>query len=210
MEKEEIKKILIDSVNSFDNIDKYEMIGIFGAITKEGEKFADLDLISFSDNKVHNKFRDHLVDKFEEVGIKIRLFETVTKKPEVGNNVLLVHDLHYSNINDFLKKEWKIIINAIIEDTDLIYGNNIIGNLPKQKISKKDLCSPFIKWTKKINTEREFKLFKEHILKHLSNDFYEYGFRKEGDHFESILNSDENWKVRLDKVREVLKVINFK
>ena len=206
MEKEKIKRILIDSINSFENIASYEMIGIFGSITDEGKEFEDLDLVSMGDNRVHKKFRDYLIKRFKEEGIKIKFFLTITEKPEADKKVLLVHDLHYSNIRDLLCKEWKIIIDVMRKDLLVLYGNNIIRDLPKQKISKNDLFLPFLKWIKNIDNYNKYELFEDNILKHLKKDFYDYGFKEEGDRIKKIFNSDEDWKIKLDKIKEILMV----
>ena len=148
-----------------------------------------MDLVSIGDNRIHIKFRDYLRKRFEEEGIKIKFFLTITEKPEADEKVLLVHDLHYSTINELLDKEWKIIINVMRKNLLVLYGNNIIRELTKQKISKKDLFLPFLKWIKNINNYNKYKLFEDYIITHLKKDFYDYGFIREGDRIKKNFNS---------------------
>jgi len=205
MENEKIKQILIDSIDSFKNIDGYEMIGIFGSITKEKEEFGDLDLVSIGENRIHKKFKNHLIKQYSNNGFNIRFFESIVNKPNLDNNILLIHDLHYGSKEEFLKKEWKIIINVMRENVKVLYGNDIIRELPKQKISKKDICLPFLKWVDNINNNKDYILFENYILLYLKKDFYDNGLKKEGDNIKSNINSNKDWKIKLDKIKEILR-----
>ena len=202
-DKEKIKEILTDSINSFEHIDKYKMVGIFGSIIHEGGKLGDVDLVSFSDGSFHEKFRGHLTKEFKKKGIKLIFFETVTRMPKKNKGELLIHDHLYYDLNYFLENQWNVLINVMIKDLITLHGKNIIKDLPQQKISKKDLFLPFIKWIDTINNIKKYNKFKNYILSHLSENFYDSGFKKEG--IEIILNSNTNWKTNLNKIKKVLK-----
>ena len=68
-----------------------------------------------------------------------------------------------------------------------------------------DLFLPFIKWIDTINNIKKYNKFKNYILSHLSENFYDSGFKKEGNEIEIILNSNTNWKTNLNKIKKVLK-----
>jgi hypothetical protein len=131
MEKKEIKNILINSVNSFDNINHYEMIGTFGSINSNSSSFGDIDLVSIGGDKVHKKFLKYLSNEFLKNQIKIKFFKTILKKPSVKENELLIHDLHYIDLSDLLNREWKVIIISMKNDIETFYGKNLLNNFSK-------------------------------------------------------------------------------
>ena len=64
MKKDQIKEILINSINSFEDIKNYQMIGLIGSMTKEGDNFGDVDLVSIGEDKIHKKFKRFLIKRF--------------------------------------------------------------------------------------------------------------------------------------------------
>ncbi|MEK6860046.1 MAG: hypothetical protein AABX54_04500 [Nanoarchaeota archaeon] len=204
MKKNEIKNILIDSINGFEDIQKYKMIGTIGSINNSKEDFGDLDLVSISDLKTHKKFLKYLSDNFSKNKIKVRFFKTIVKKPDVSKDTLLVHDLHYMDLDYFLKKEWKTVINSILKTLSVLHGKDFFDNVPIQNISEKDIKINYLKWVNKINDIKRYKLFEEHLLKYACQDFYDYGFNIYGDRIKEIISSDANWKDKLRKIKEIL------
>jgi hypothetical protein len=199
------KKILIKNIKNFKNIKNYKMIGLIGSIIKKRGKLNDVDLVSISDLHTHRKFREHLSNEFRKNNIKIIFFKTIMNKPKTKKNVVLVHDLHYKNIEHLLKIEWKTIINYMKENIKIIYGENLISKISKQKISKEALCKPLYKWVNKIKNYKKYKILKEHFLLYTLKDFYDYGFKVMGYKLKNILISNINWKNKLKEMRTILK-----
>lgn len=206
MNKKEIIRILISSIDSFKDINKYEMIGTIGSINFDTDFSGDLDLVSIGNNEIHKEFLKYLSNNFLKNNIKTKFFKTILKKPENKPHELLIHDLHYRSIEELLKNEWKTVINSINGNIVIFYGNNIFENIPRLEISKKDFSKIIIRWIKGINNLVAFKTFKQHTLKHFINDFYDYGFKEEGDKIKEIINSDSNYK---DKLRRIKQILNF-
>src|SRR3989344_3798842 len=108
MKKDQIKEILINSINSFEDIKNYQMIGLIGSMTKEGDNFGDVDLVSIGEDKIHKKFREN--------EINVIFLKTILKEFTIGKNLLIFHDIYYKGKEELLKKEWPTVTNTIIED----------------------------------------------------------------------------------------------
>jgi len=116
--RSKILKILKDSIKSFKDIKKIELIAIFGSILdKNNLNFKDLDIISISDKNTNRKFIFYLKKLFNENGFKVISFETITKKPKKRGKKIFIHNLNYNSLSDLLKREWKSVINTMKSDT---------------------------------------------------------------------------------------------
>ncbi|MHA1872830.1 MAG: hypothetical protein ACTSVB_01840, partial [Candidatus Heimdallarchaeaceae archaeon] len=95
------------------------------------------------------------------------VFETILKKPKKkAKNQVLIHDLNYRSLSDLLKKEWKSVVNTMKSEMVVLHGDkNFPEKLPFSKISKEELLGNMIKWSQKVKTEEEFKIFQKYLLK---------------------------------------------
>lgn len=180
------------------------MIGTIGSINTSKKNIGDVDLVSISDSKTHLKFKEHLFKNFKENNIKIDFFATIKNKPNKESNVLLIHDLHYLDIDDLLKREWKTLINYMIGNLNILYGSNVLYNISKIKLSKEDLFKPVFNWVIIIDNYKKYTTFSEHFLKYILNDFYEYGFEAYGNKIKKIIRSDGDWKYKLNEIKNIL------
>ncbi len=204
-EKEKIKEILINSINSFEeDIKDYEMIGLIGSMAKEGDNFGDVDLVSIGNKKTHEKFKKCLIEKFQEKEIRIVFLKTILKESTIDKDLLMFHDLHYKDKKELLKKEWPTVTNTIIEDCLILYGKNLIHKESLRKVTKRNFLGPLFKWAKKIKNYEGYKIFQDHLL-NISKIFERYGFNKELYNVKAIISSKENWRIKLVQIKNILK-----
>jgi len=154
-------------VKDFPHIENYKLIGIFGGLNQPLEERGDIDLITIGGNTVHKNFLIFLKNKLIELGFKPSIFQT-TKQQTLKKNKkhILIHDLHYSSIQDLLKKEqdWKTVIIGIKKETYVLYGNrDLLNKIPPINIEIKDIIFPFKKWSKEIKNKKGFDIFITHL-----------------------------------------------
>ncbi|MDP3027126.1 MAG: hypothetical protein Q8N63_05430 [Nanoarchaeota archaeon] len=203
MKKTQIKEILMDAINSFEDIENYELIGLIGSMTKEGGNFGDVDLVSIGKPETHRKFKEYLTKKFQEKGMKIVFLKTILKESEINKGLVILHDLYYKNKEELLEKEWPTVTNTIIEDCLILRGQNLIKNEHLREITKENFLGPLFNWAKGIKDNRGYDVFEGHLL-NISSIFERYGFVKELKDIKKVINSDENWKEKLMQIKEVL------
>ena len=166
--KQKIFVIFKKAIESFENLNSIEIIATFGSITKiENSNFDDLDVIIISDKKSHDDFISHLKKEFIEKNFEPIVFETITKKPKKEKeSQVFIHVLNYKSLSDLIEKEWKSVVNSMKSEMVILYGDkNFPEKLPFSKISKEELLGNIIKWSQKINSEEEFKIFQKYLIK---------------------------------------------
>ncbi len=175
--KNKIFEILKKSIQTFAKLDKIEIISTFGSILKN-KTFNDLDLIIISNKKTHDKFVEHLKSEFVKEGYEPIFFETILKKPNRKKETeVFIHDLNYRDLSDLLNKEWKSVINTMKLEMTILNGDkNFPDKLPFYKLSKTELLNPIIKWSKRISSEEEFKVFKQYLLKIIPRLLEDYNY----------------------------------
>ena len=204
--KKKIFKILKKSINSFENLDKIELIATFGSITKfDNTSFEDLDIIIISNKKIHNSFISHLKNQFKKENLESIVFETITKKQNrKKEDQVFIHDLNYRSLSDLLKKEWKSVINSMKSEMVVLHGDkNFQNKLTYLRIFKKDLFNPLLKWCKKISSETEFKIFQSYLLKIIPKLSQNYNYLDLSDlkQIKALLSKNIPWK---EKQREII------
>ena len=206
--RSKILKILKDSIKSFKDIKKIELIAIFGSILdKNNLNFKDLDIISISDKNTNRKFIFYLKKLFNENGFKVISFETITKKPKKRGKKIFIHNLNYNSLSDLLKREWKSVINTMKSDMVVLYGDkNFKNKLPSYKISKKELLSPIKSWSKKISNEEEFKNFKDYLTKITPRLLKDYNYLDLSNlkEIQRIKNNNTSLKEKLKEIGNLL------
>ncbi len=204
--KKKIFEIFKKAVDSFENLSNVELIATFGSITKfENPNFDDLDVIIISDKKFHDDFISHLQKKFISENFEPIVFETITKKPKKEKeNQVFIHDLNYRSLSDLIEKEWKSVVNSMKSEMVVLYGDkNFPKKLPFSKISKEELLGKIIKWSQKIKTEEEFKIFQKYLIKiipKLLRD-YDYLYLENLKETQKSLNQKFSWKEKLKRLK---------
>jgi predicted nucleotidyltransferase len=207
--KKKIFGILKKAIESFENLDKIELIATFGSITKfENSSFDDLDVIIISDKKSHDDFISHLKKEFIAENFEPIVFETITKKPKKEKeNQVFIHDLHYRNLSDLIEKEWKSVVNSMKSEMVVLHGDkNFPEKLPFSKISKEELLNNIIKWSQKIKSKEEFEIFQNYLLKIIPKLLQDYDYLdltnlKE---IQKLLNQKFSWSKKLEKVKDLI------
>jgi len=212
MEKK-IMKILKEAIRSFKNIDKMDIIATFGDVKRLTRlNVYEIDLIIISNKKLHEEFTSHLQEQFKKELFKPIVFETITEihktltkksKKQVKGHIL-IHDLNYRSISDLLKKEWKSVINSMKHRTKILYGDKKFPNkLPFLKISKEELLEGIIKWSKKIYSEEQFKIFKTYLLKIIPKLLKDYAYLDLSNlkDIQKLLNQKVSWDKKLKNVK---------
>ncbi|MEK6875396.1 MAG: hypothetical protein AABX30_01815 [Nanoarchaeota archaeon] len=146
-----------------DLLKNYKLIGFFGSCL-DSLDFFDIDLVSIGDNDTHRLLRKEIKEDLSKERIKVIFFKTVKKQPlSKKDNEILIHDLHYSNLQDLYKKEWKDIINEIKKSTKVIYGSK--ESIKEVKVSDGEFLSVLKKWVIGIKTNKDYIDFKNYIVK---------------------------------------------
>jgi len=195
---------LRELIYNFKDIDKYNGISFIGSLSN-GDHASDVDLVSISDEKTHRAFKKYLKSEFLKEGINIIFFKSIVDKHRFDGNNIMFHDLHYSSLNSFLKKEWKSVINTIKKENIVLYGENFSIKIPYQDITFSDFFSPLYSWSKKINSQKNFTIFQAYLLS-IEKRFYEYGFDNEFKKIKLIINLNISWKDKLNQIWDILKV----
>jgi len=175
-------------------IKDYKLIGFFGSCLKG--KYFDIDLVTISQNKIHNLLRKEIKKELLKHNLKTIFFKSVKKQPvSKKKNEILIHDLHYSSLKNLIKKEWKDIINEIRMSCKVIYGSK--GNIKEVKSLDEEFIEILLKWIKEIKNKYEYDKFKRYLIK---------SFLKIRTNHPSLkkmykLLKGRNWKVSIKKIR---------
>lgn len=180
-DKEEMSRelnILKNAVKTFDDKDRI-IVAVFGSHIYS-KKPEDLDVITFSDGRTHDKFMNYLSNLLRQNGFKPDIFVTVKKKPtKKGKNHILIHDLWYKNVGDMRKKEWKTVVNTIRKTAVIVHGNkNYLKSLPILRVTRDELLNPINNWAKRIRSEKELSGFTSYLDKILPKLKKEYAYLK--------------------------------
>ncbi len=207
--KRKIFGIFKKAISTFGNLDKIKIIATFGSITKfDNSNFDDLDVITISDKKAHDDFISHLQDQFRKENFEPIVFETITKKPrKEKKSQVFIHDLNYRTLLDLLKREWKSVINSMKSEMVVLYGDKTFPNkLPFYKVSKEELLSNITKWSQKIESEEQFKIFQEYLLKIIPKLLRDYDYLNLENlkNIQKLLNQKSSWKKKLEEVNRNL------
>ena len=207
--KQKIFEIFQKAIDTFENLDNIEIIATFGSITKfDNPNFDDLDVIIISDKKSHDDFISHLRKEFIAKNFEPIVFETITKKPKKEKeNQVFIHDLNYRNLSDLIEKEWKSVVNSMKSEMVVLYGDkNFPEKLPFSKISKEELLGNIIKWSQKIKSEEDFKIFQKYLLKIIPKLLQDYGYLdlKNLKEIQKLLNQKISWNKKLEEVKDLI------
>ncbi len=178
-------------------IKDYKLIALFGS-SVISKRYEDIDLITIGNDKNHKNFLKIIKSYFKNKGFKIIVFKTIKKKPYGQHkNDILVHDLHYNNIDSLLNNEWKVIIRAIKIYSKVIYGSKM--DIPLVEPSKKDIFMFYYEWCREIKTKKSFDNFQFQIIKGLDyhlRDYPHYNILFFKDKILTILRNDTEWKIK--------------
>ena len=80
------------------------------------------------------------------------------------------------------------------------------NKLPLLKISKSDLIKPFIKWSRNITSEEEFKIFQQYLLKIIPKLLRNYNYIDLTNlkNIQKLLIQNLSWKDKLDGIKKIL------
>lgn len=206
--KKKVFEILKKAIQTFDNLDKIELIATFGSITNKSLDFNDLDIISISSKKMHDEFIIYLQSKFIEKNFEPIVFETILKKPKKEKeNQIFIHDLNYLDINDLLSKEWKSVINTMKLEMIVLWGDKRFPHkLPFSKIPKEELLNPLRNWSQRISSEESFEIFQEYLIKIIPKLLQDYNYL-DLDNLKIIkrlLIQKISWDKKLEKTKKLL------
>lgn len=211
MLKKIILALLKKAIKEFPEIDNYNLIGVFGGIADFRTKhFGDADLITIGGNRVHKSFLKFFTKSLNREGFTTTIFKTVKYEPKKKNERhVLIHDLHYKNIRDVLKRErkWKTVINAI-KKTKVLYGNkHILKQLPRSEITEKSFFRPYYDWIEEIKNERYLEIFSSHIKGTIPKLIKRYPNLKLKDTYLKMtsLLSYKDWRIAKRKISDLLK-----
>lgn len=209
MKKQKIFGIFKGAIESFENLDKIELIATFGSITKfENSNFDDLDVIIISDKKSHDDFISHLKREFIAENFEPIVFETITKKPKKEKeSQVFIHDLNYRSFSDLIEKEWKSVVNSMKFETVVLHGDkNFPKRLPFSKISKEELLGNIIKWSQEIATEEDFKIFQRYIAKIIPKLLKDYDYLdlENLKETQKVLNQKCSWNKKLEEIKDLI------
>jgi len=207
--KQKIFKIFKKAIETFENLDKIELIATFGSITKfDNTNFDDLDVIIISDKKSHEDFISHLQEMFIAENFEPIVFETITKKPKKEKeSQVFIHDLNYKSLSDLIEKEWKSVLNSMKSEMVVLYGDkNFPEKLPFSKISKEELLDNIITWSQKIKTKEEFKIFLKYLLKIIPKLLRDYNYLdlENLKEIKKLLNQKFSWNKKLEEVKDLI------
>ena len=204
-----IKLIMRSLVKDFEYIVKsnkliikdYQLIALFGSVLDKN-KTDDVDLVTIGNTKKHKLFINLIKKYFQNKGFEVIVFKTIKKKPEIkGKNIILIHNLHYPNIESLLDKEWLFIIRKIKLSSLVLYGSK--KNIPLIKVKEKDIWYPYYKWVKKIKTKEDFRNFKIQLIKGLNYNYIDYPkliLKPKGNKILHLLNKSGNWHEKKVKI----------
>ena len=204
--KQKIFEIFKETIDTFENLDKIELIATFGSITKfDNSNFDDLDIIIISDKKPHDDFISHLQEEFRNENFEPIFFETITKKPKKEKeSQVFIHDLNYRSLSDLIEREWKSVVNSMKFEMVILYGDkNFPNKLPFSKISKEELLDNIIKWSQKIKTEEEFKIFQRYLIKIIPKLLRDYDYLSLSNlkSAQKLLTQKFSWKEKLKRLK---------
>jgi len=207
--KKKIFEILKKAIESFENLDKIELIATFGSTSKfDNSNFDDLDVIIISDKKSHDDFISYLQNKFRKENFEPIVFETITQKPKKENeSQVFIHDLNYRSLSDLVEKEWKSVVNSMKSEMVVLYGDkNFLKKLPFSKISKEELLGNIIKWSQKIKSEEEFKIFQKYLIKIIPKLLRDYNYLNLSNlkEVQKLLNQKFSWNKKLEEVGDLI------
>ncbi len=207
--KQKIFEIFKKAIETFENLDNIEIIATFGSITKfDNTNFDDLDVIIISDKKSYDDFIFYLQKKFIEKNFEPIVFETITKKPKKEKeSQVFIHDLNYRSLSDLIEKEWKSVVNSMKSEMVVLYGDkNFPEKLPFSKISKEELLGNIIKWSQKVKTEEEFRIFQKYLLKIIPKLLRDYDYLDLSNlkEIQKLLNQKFSWNKKLEEVRNLI------
>lgn len=184
-------------------IKKYKLIGFFGTCIKP-KGFFDIDLITIGNNKVHINLKNRLRKELAKKNLKMVFFKTVKRQPISKNkNDVLIHDLHYSDLKELYKKEWKDVINEIKISAKVIYGSK--KSIKTFKVYEKDFYSVWLKWVKKNKTKEDYSNFKRYIQKIIPLIYKRHPKLKIEGRILKILKKQKNWKIANKEIISILK-----
>lgn len=207
--KKRVFELFVNSTLTFVDLSKIEIVATFGSIINfQDDKFGDLDVISISNKKVHDKFISYLEYKFNKDGLRPIVFKTIAKKPKnIEEDQILIHDLNYKNLADLLKKEWPPVVNSMKKEMIIIHGDkNYPDTIPLLKVSRGDLFMPIIKWMKNINSREEFEIFQKYLCKIISKFSIEYSYLNfdDLDNIYTLIREDIFWHDKLKKIKIII------
>lgn len=209
-----LKKIILGllkkAIKKFPEIDNYKLIGVFGSIAEfRTKRFEDVDLITIGGNKVHKSFLKFFIKLLDKEGFTTTIFETIKYKPKKKNERhILIHDLHYKDIKDVLKREWKDIINEIREETKVLYGNGqTLKQLPSIEVTEKYFFQLWYDWVREIKNEQYFENFSSYIKRVVPKLIKTHPNLELKDTYLKMINllSYKDWKISKRKISSLLK-----
>ena len=214
--KKEIFEIFKKAIKTFENLDEIELIATFGDISRiENSNFYEIDSFIISNKKVHDNFISHLQVQFEKENFRPLVFETITKISKIMQNksknpsekTILIPDLNYRNLTNLLEKEWKSVVNNMKCRLKILHGDQKFPHkIPLLKLSKGELLQGIVKWSQKIKSEEEFKIFQKYLIKIIPKlsrdyDYLDLGNLKE---VQKLFNQKFPWDKKLERVRDLI------
>ncbi len=203
--KKKIFEIFKKAIESFENLDKIELIATFGSITKfDNANFDDLDVITISDKRYHDDFISHLQNRFKKENFEPIVFKSILNQPKKKNEeILLLHDLHYYNLEDLLKKEWKTVLDAMRIELIVLHGDkNFSRKIIIPKTLEKDIIDIIKNWVKNIFSKKEFDLFQKHWEKIIPRYIKRYDYLKLLNlrEIQKLFNQKFSWNKKLEEI----------
>ena len=197
--------LLKEIINSNKELVKdYKLVGIFGSALEKDDP-EDFDFLTIGNDQKHKNFLLILKHSIEKRGFEVIFFETIKKKPSKrGDNQILIHELHYSNINDFLEREWKSLVDYIKKKCLVLYGSK--NEIPSLKIRERDIYLPLYEWIKNVKSKKEYSVFDYYLTKTIP---FLYGFYPKlnlnniFDRIVNILREESDWKSQKRKIEHI-------
>lgn len=200
-----LKQIIKDNPNLSK---KYELIGVFGSCLKNSN-FKDIDLFSVGSNQIHQKFKFKLKRYFKGKGYNLLFFKTIKHFPQrKDSKTIFVHDLHYSDFQEYQRKEWPVVIDFISNNLYVLIGSK--KDLPRIILTKSSLYYPRYNWCKSIKTKKDWNNFKNYFIEKSALDYKFYPqlhLKKDGENIISFFKYS-NWKSAKKEILNILRVNN--